>query len=139
MIEKLQELKANFATHIQTVGKLVKYTTDGYCLCAEGILAISAGAKIVPSKVRKNTNLYIEDRYFSLYIPLNIYAKLGLPMSIEKEKILEWKKQLELTTEQIYLLDINISNKYSWSVLNDHIQFNFHQFSLLLDLLDTNP
>jgi hypothetical protein len=131
MIKKLDQLKANFAKYEQGFHKLV----TGECLCAEAVLAISNGA-IIKSQFSRSPNMVYEDEYYYEFsIPIHHYAELNLSKYITKTELLWWKERLELTEKQIEIIT-SFCGIYAWSSLNDTVKLTFHQFSLLLDILD---
>jgi hypothetical protein len=133
MINKLEQLKENFAKYEQGFCKLV----TGECLCAEAILAISNGLIIKKQYSFSDDMVYEEENscYFEFSIPSYHYTELNLPKYITKIELLWWAKKLQLTSRQIDMLQ-SLNSLISWANLNDIVRLTFPQFILLLDILN---
>jgi hypothetical protein len=100
MINKLQELKDNFAKYKQGFCSLVD-KNDQTCLCAEGILGITTGYSIKKNEDNGMNSLYFKWRYYYNNISDKAYTELNLPEFISGEFLLKYQTELELTKKQV--------------------------------------
>lgn len=131
---KLQEL---LATKNQITGRLVKVRANEPCFCMEGIIALGLEGKL---ELTKNGSIkeaiWIDETPFTHIISEFLYANY-MPVSVSIELILKHEALLQLTVNQIKILNglTNVKSRCSWPQLNDTVQLTFPQFSKLLDLI----
>lgn len=139
MINKLSEIQELLKTKTQTTGKLVTKIKGKYCFCVQGIFLLVCGGIIQKRNNISHVIFANDGESYMLNAPSKIFSTdLKIPYYVSYQYLRMYSNELNLTDEQLLVLNDSEENVCSWSTLNDEVKLTFVQFSILLGLLDNN-